>query len=180
MDMTDGGTPDTIGTAIAHKKINDHDVVAIAIRGEKYEQEWVSNFIAGLSGDANGFADAAVAKIAADTIACLNKNFIFSFLSRLNQLPSNRPSPDVVQFDFHVVARLHDLAFFGLENHLLEVVGAAAQFRLVAHGVLFHQQFLGAAEHHLVTLERDGVLQFHQARVALVLFGLGERLRFLV
>ena len=59
MDMTDGGTPDTIGTAIAHKKINDHDVVAIAIRGEKYEQEWVSNFIAGLSGDANGFADAA-------------------------------------------------------------------------------------------------------------------------
>ena len=101
-------------------------------------------------------------------------------VSRLNQLPSNRPAPDVVQFDFHVVARLHDLANFRLENDLLEVVGAAAQFRLVAHGVLFHQQLLGAAEHHLVPLERDGVLQFHEARVALVLFLFGKRLGFLV
>lgn len=72
------------------------------------------------------------------------------------------------------------MAFCGLENDFLEVVGASAQFRFVADGVLFDQQFLGAAEHHLVALERDGVLQFHEARVAFVLLLFGERLRFLV
>ena len=72
------------------------------------------------------------------------------------------------------------MANFRLEHHLLEVVGAAPQFRFVASRIPFYQEFLGTAEHHLVALECDGVLQFHQARVALVLFGLGERLRFLV
>ena len=58
----DGFKPqaDSIGTAIAHKKIDGHEVVAVAIRGEKYGKEWEQNFWVGESGDASGFADASV------------------------------------------------------------------------------------------------------------------------
>ena len=58
-DMLEKPTRDTIGTAIAHKKIGDHNVIAVAIRGEKYDGEWASNFIVGKSGDAKGFSDAS-------------------------------------------------------------------------------------------------------------------------
>ena len=59
-DMTEKPTVDTIGTAIAHKKIGENDLVAVAIRGEKYGAEWASNFIVGKDGNAKGFNDASV------------------------------------------------------------------------------------------------------------------------
>lgn len=48
-------TKDTIGTAIASKKIGNHTLIAVAVRGEKYESEWANNFIAGKEGNAKGF-----------------------------------------------------------------------------------------------------------------------------
>lgn len=58
-DMIEKPSKDTIGTAIASKKIGDYNVIAVAIRGEKYDGEWASNFIVGKSGNAKGFDDAA-------------------------------------------------------------------------------------------------------------------------
>ncbi|GEM_PF-1621063 len=56
-----GSTPtrDTIGTAIAHRSVDGGELVAVAIRGDKYESEWASNLIAGSEGDTKGFSDAA-------------------------------------------------------------------------------------------------------------------------
>ena len=53
-------TLDTVGTAIANKKDGNNNIVAIAIRGEKYDSEWGNNFIVGESGDAKGFSDSSV------------------------------------------------------------------------------------------------------------------------
>ena len=58
-DMTVTPTKDTIGTAIAHKRIDGHDVVAVSIRGNKYGAEWAANLTAGASGDIDGFAAAS-------------------------------------------------------------------------------------------------------------------------
>lgn len=58
-DMTSVPSKDTIGTTISHKKINDEDVIAVAIRGKEYKAEWASNAIVGESGNAVGFEDAA-------------------------------------------------------------------------------------------------------------------------
>ena len=52
-------TKDTIGTAIAHKKVNGKDLVAVSIRGNKYGAEWASNLIAGAEGNIEGFDSAA-------------------------------------------------------------------------------------------------------------------------
>ena len=59
-DMVEKPTLDTIGTVIAHKKVNGKSVVAVAVRGEKYDSEWGNNFIVGKEGDAKGFHDASV------------------------------------------------------------------------------------------------------------------------
>ena len=59
-DMLEKPSRDTIGTAIAHKKIGDKNVIAVAIRGEKYDGEWASNFIVGKDGNAKGLNEASV------------------------------------------------------------------------------------------------------------------------
>lgn len=55
----------SIGYAIAHKEIDGADLIAVAIRGHKYKQEWANNFVVGDSGDHAGFLDAANQLIAA-------------------------------------------------------------------------------------------------------------------
>lgn len=50
---------DTIGTVIAHKMIDGTPVIAVAVRGKGYAQEWNSNVIAGSEGDAQGFSVAS-------------------------------------------------------------------------------------------------------------------------
>jgi hypothetical protein len=58
-DMNDKPTKDTIGTAIGHKNIDGQELVAVAIRGSKYDSEWASNLTAGAQGDIQGFSDAS-------------------------------------------------------------------------------------------------------------------------
>jgi len=53
-------TKDTIGTALAHKKLNkDYELVVLVLRGSNYEDEWLSNFDIGSDGNAKGFNDSA-------------------------------------------------------------------------------------------------------------------------
>ena len=59
-DMIEKPTLETIGTVIAHKKIDGSNVIVVAIRGEKYDSEWGNNFIVGKEGDAKGFSDTSV------------------------------------------------------------------------------------------------------------------------
>lgn len=59
-DIKQKPTKDTIGTAIAHKKIGDSNVVAVTIRGRKYDSEWANNFLVGNSGNAKGFNDCSI------------------------------------------------------------------------------------------------------------------------
>ena len=63
-DMEEKPTLDTVGTAIASKKVGNNNIVAVAIRGEKYDSEWGNNFIVGESGDAKGFSDSSAKVIA--------------------------------------------------------------------------------------------------------------------
>lgn len=49
---------DTMGVILAHKSVNGKEVVAVALRGDKYEQEMAANLIAGTEGDIKAFADA--------------------------------------------------------------------------------------------------------------------------
>lgn len=58
-DIKEETTRDSIGTAIAHKKINGKEIIAVSIRGGQYLREWASNMTAGKSGDIAGFAKAA-------------------------------------------------------------------------------------------------------------------------
>ncbi|MBQ9885453.1 MAG: hypothetical protein IJM37_01135 [Lachnospiraceae bacterium] len=58
-DMVEKPSRDTIGSVIASKKVDDYNLIAVAIRGEKYDSEWASNFIVGKEGDAKGFKDSA-------------------------------------------------------------------------------------------------------------------------
>ena len=60
MDLDGKPTADTVGTVIAHKKIGNKNLVAVAIRGQNYESEWANNFIAGKTGNAKGFNDSAI------------------------------------------------------------------------------------------------------------------------
>ena len=57
IDMEEKPTLDTIGTVMAHKEVDGHNLIAVAIRGEKYDSEWGNNFIVGKEGDAKGFSD---------------------------------------------------------------------------------------------------------------------------
>lgn len=52
-------SPTTVGYVFAHKKINNYELVSIAIRGFDYEQEWANNFQIGLEGNHKGFDDRA-------------------------------------------------------------------------------------------------------------------------
>ena len=58
-DMEEKPTLDTIGMVIAHKKVDGKNLIAVAIRGEKYDSEWGNNFIVGKNGDAKGFNDSS-------------------------------------------------------------------------------------------------------------------------
>lgn len=51
--------PTTIGSVIAHKTVDGMPLILVAIRGNHYQQEWASNFLAGEEGDPEGFSDAA-------------------------------------------------------------------------------------------------------------------------
>lgn len=55
------GTPGehTIGYSIAHKKINNSDMLAISIRGFEYKAEWNDNFMMGETGNHEGFDNQA-------------------------------------------------------------------------------------------------------------------------
>ena len=59
-DMKEKPTLDTVGMVIATKKVGKNNIIAVAIRGEKYDSEWGNNFIVGESGDAKGFSDSSV------------------------------------------------------------------------------------------------------------------------
>ena len=49
-------TKDTIGTALAHKKLNNkYELVVLVLRGADYEDEWLSNFDIGSVGNSKGF-----------------------------------------------------------------------------------------------------------------------------
>ena len=56
-DITDDRN--TLGTAIASKKIGDKTIIGLAIRGNSYGSEWASNTTVGLIGNAKGFDDAS-------------------------------------------------------------------------------------------------------------------------
>lgn len=49
---------DTIGIVLAHKSVHEKEVVAVALRGDKYEHEMAANMISGTEGDIKAFADA--------------------------------------------------------------------------------------------------------------------------
>lgn len=55
----DGGfdaiTEDSVGYYIAHKTINDYEMLAISIRGFNYGKEWANNFKIGAEGNHAGF-----------------------------------------------------------------------------------------------------------------------------
>jgi len=58
-DINSESSKDTIGSAIAHKKIGDKELIAVSIRGGYYRKEWASNMLAGKTGDIEGFSNAA-------------------------------------------------------------------------------------------------------------------------
>ena len=58
-EMEEKPTLSSIGTVIAHKEVDNSNLVVVAIRGEKYDSEWGNNFIVGESGNAKGFDDSS-------------------------------------------------------------------------------------------------------------------------
>lgn len=66
---------DTIGTVISHKKVNNYEVIIVALRGEKYELEWKSNFLVSDNGNVKGF-DLASIKVLDRIKEYINKNNI--------------------------------------------------------------------------------------------------------
>lgn len=58
-DIDTTPTRNTIGSAIAHKKVGDKTIVAVVIKGDKYAAEWASNVTGGASGNAEGLDKAA-------------------------------------------------------------------------------------------------------------------------
>ena len=49
-----------VRVTLAHKIIDEKEIVVFAIRGDRYTKEWASNFKAGESGDAEGFLESAM------------------------------------------------------------------------------------------------------------------------
>jgi hypothetical protein len=58
-DIEEKPALDTVGTVIARREVDGKNLIAAAIRGEKYDSEWGNSFIVGKSGNARGFDDAA-------------------------------------------------------------------------------------------------------------------------
>jgi len=87
------------------------------------------------------------------------------YATTLYERAAECPTANVVDFYLHVIARLDDATFFGLEDDFLEIVRFTDKFIFIACGACFDEDFLGATDHHLVALERNGVLEFHEARV---------------
>lgn len=60
IDIKNLGTTskDTIGTVITHKNFEGVPLIAVAIRGNDYREEWASNFCLGEDGDPEGFSTA--------------------------------------------------------------------------------------------------------------------------
>lgn len=54
----DHSAMDSMGVVIAHKSVDEKDVVAVALRGDRYEIEMAANLVAGAGGDIQAFADA--------------------------------------------------------------------------------------------------------------------------
>ena len=59
-EMEEKPSVNTIGTVIAHKKVDGKNLIAVAVRGEKYDSEWGNNFIVGKTGNAKGFDDSSI------------------------------------------------------------------------------------------------------------------------
>ena len=57
---SEGISDNTVGTVIAHKKVDKYNVVAVAVRGGQYKTEWVNNFVVGRIGNAKGFDDYSI------------------------------------------------------------------------------------------------------------------------
>ena len=55
----DKGNADSISFCIGHYKVEEYDLIAVAVRGIDYDVEWASNFKIGPSGDHQGFTEAA-------------------------------------------------------------------------------------------------------------------------
>lgn len=53
-------TKDTMGYYLAHKTIDDYELVTVAFRGFEYGLEWANNFLIGKTGDHEGFATRGV------------------------------------------------------------------------------------------------------------------------
>lgn len=58
-DELDVTTRTSVGSVIATKRIDGKPLVAVAVRGFDYRDEWASNFDSGETGDANGFSESA-------------------------------------------------------------------------------------------------------------------------
>ena len=58
-DETDSVTPDSLGSIIACKPLEDAVLVAVVLRGQRYGTEWNTNVAAGESGDIMGLACSA-------------------------------------------------------------------------------------------------------------------------
>lgn len=50
---------DSLGMVLAHKSIDGSEVIAVALRGDRYGVEMATNFIAGPEGDVSAFSEAA-------------------------------------------------------------------------------------------------------------------------
>ena len=59
-DMKNKPTLDTIGMVIGTKKIDNTNIIAVAIRGAKYGSEWGNSVIAGKTGDVKGLSEASL------------------------------------------------------------------------------------------------------------------------
>ena len=49
-------TEDTMGYYMAHKTIDNYELITVAFRGFEYQKEWANNFIIGKTGDHEGFS----------------------------------------------------------------------------------------------------------------------------
>ena len=58
-DNYDTCTADSISYCIGHYNAEGYDLIAVAVRGIDYDLEWASNFKIGVSGDHQGFSEAA-------------------------------------------------------------------------------------------------------------------------
>ena len=104
-DMVEKPTLDTVGMVIAHKKVNGKNLIAIAVRGEKYDSEWGNNFIVGKNGNAKGFNDSSIKVI----------NRIKDYIED-NNLKNNK----IWMVGYSRAGTISDLTGVYINNHLSE------------------------------------------------------------